>query len=350
MTNFGAFIDPLPVSDTVERAKFLEKNDYDSLWLSDETQVFASPKDMTVPELFPTLTMIAANTSKIKIGTGVIDASIRHPAKLSQSIATVDAVSNGRLLIGIGGGELANRQMYGIESKNLFSKMNESVKVIKLLLQSNFKNIKNFKGNFYSLDNAFLKISSVTKPHPPIIVSAFGPKALHLTGEEGDGWISFAHTPESFDKTYNRTIKNAAEKCGRNLESIDPYLVIPVGLHKESKKTEQIISSITKDWLVWSPDNMKLITPQISHSGLRQPYLKRSDGNPIEELQDFAKQIPDETALDMAINGTKEECIEKLSKFIKAGCKNFTCYIVPIEKSWHDAIKEFKQEVVSYFK
>src|SRR5437899_1737290 len=135
-TTLGAFIDPLTIAQSVDRAKFLEKCGFDSLWLSDETLVFNSPPDMVVPELFPTMAMVAAATKKVKVGTGVIDASIRHPAKTAQSIATVDTIAGGRMLVGIGGGEAGNRDPFGMPLDHPFGRMEEAVKILKLLFKA----------------------------------------------------------------------------------------------------------------------------------------------------------------------------------------------------------------------
>lgn len=348
-TTLGAFIDPLPIVQSVERAKFFEGCGFDSVWLSDETLVFNSPPDMVVPELFPTLTMVAAATKKVRVGTGVIDASIRHPAKTAQSIATVDTIAGGRLLVGIGGGESGNRDAFGMPLDHPFGRMEEAVKIMKLLFAASCKRPVSFSGRFYSLQDAYLKIHPVILGGPPIIISAFGPRALKLAGEVGDGWLSFSHTPKSYEMTLKGPITDAAKKANRTLRDFQTAFVVPVGFSKDGRKAAKMIAPIAKDWMVWSPDNMKLLAPDVRQPEVRQPYAKKNDAKSIKFLAALASQIPDEIALQTTATGSLDECIEQLMRFSKAGAKRLICYVVPIDGEWAGTVKEFCRRVLPHF-
>lgn len=349
MTSIGAFIDPLPYPDYVERAKVLEEAGFGSAWVSDETIVFGSPENMVVGDVFPTLTMLSANTKSVKIGTGVIDATIRHPAKTAQAIATVDAISNGRLIVGIGAGETVNREMYGIPTDHLFGRMKESLRIIKQLWSSDHSNPTSFSGDFYSLRNAYLKIKPATKPHPPLYVSAFGPATLRLAGEEGDGWLSFSHTPGSFQTVYNGIIREAAEKAGRTLDSVSPALVIPVAFSDDIRKAESEAAKVAKGWLAWTPDNLKLVAPEARHPGTRHAYIKRHGQAALDECNRIAESIPDEAALSTSVYGNAESCVSKLEAFVKAGCTNFTLYFIDMGVPWAETVREFARMVLPHF-
>ncbi len=348
-TTLGAFIDPMTIAQSVERAKFFEGCGFDSVWLSDETLVFNSPPDMVVPELFPTMAMVAAATKKVKVGTGVIDASIRHPAKTAQSIATVDTIAGGRLLIGIGGGEAGNRDPFGMPLDHPFGRMEEATKIMKLLFAASHKRPVSFSGRFYSLQDAYLKIRPVTRGGPPIIVSAFGPRALDLAGGVGDGWLSFSHTPESYKMTLRGPIADAAKKANRTLRDFQTVLVVPVGFSKDGRKAARVVSPIAKDWMVWSPDNMKLVAPDVRQPEVRQPYAKKNDAKSIKLLADLASQIPDEIALQTTATGSVDECVEQLMRFSKAGARRLICYVVAIDGDWTGTVREFSRRVLPHF-
>lgn len=345
----GVFIDPMTPQDSAERAKFFERCGFYSVWLSDETIVFNSPPDLVVPELFPTLAVVSGATKKVKVGTGVIDASIRHPAKTAQAIATVDSLSGGRLVVGIGGGEVGNHELFGILMDHPFGRMEEVVKIQKLLLESSYKNPVSFSGRFYSLSGAYLKIKPATKPHPPIIVSAFGPNALRLAAEHADGWLSFSHSPRSFSQVLNGPIKQNAERANRKLTRFETVLVVPVALSSNEKRAASVVAPIAKDWLVWSPDNMKLLVPGGDQPRVRQPYAKSNRPEAIRELAELAAKIPDEVALETAAYGSASHCTEQLLSFGKAGCKHIILYFVTVERGWSETVKEFARKVLPHF-
>jgi alkanesulfonate monooxygenase SsuD/methylene tetrahydromethanopterin reductase-like flavin-dependent oxidoreductase (luciferase family) len=345
----GSAIDPMPVDKTAETAKFLEGCGFNSVWLSDETIVFNSPPEMVVPELFPTLAMVAASTNRVKVGTTVIDASIRHPAKAAQSIATVDSIARGRLLVGIGGGEAGNREPFGIPMDHPFGRMEEAVKVMKLLFAASYRSPVSFSGRFYTLKDAYLKIRPVQEGGPPIIISAFGPKALRLAGDVGDGWLSFAHTPESYRQTLRGPVAQAARSAGRDLKGFETTIVIPICISKDQSKVAKVMSGIAKDWLVWSPDNMKLIAPEIEQPLLRQPYAKRNDTAAIGALAKLAARIPDDIALKMTVSGSADECVEQLSRFVRAGVSHVVLYIVAIDELWTTAAREVSEKILPHF-
>ena len=311
----GVAIDPMLVDKTARTARFLESCGYDSVWMSDETLVFNSPPDLVVPELFPTLAVVAASTKKVQIGTAVIDASIRHPAKTAQSVATVDSISGGRLHVGIGGGEAGNREPFGISMDHPFGRMEEAVKVMKLLFNATYQNPASFSGKFYSLKDAYLKIRPARAGGPPIIISAFGPRALRMAGQIGDGWLSFGHTPESYKTVLDGPVADAARTAGRTLRGFETTIVVPIGLSKDRSKATKVVGGIAKDWIVWSPDNMKLVAPQTPQPRVRQPYAKRNEPAAIETLAELARMIPDDIAMRTAISGSADECIEQLSRF-----------------------------------
>ena len=185
----------------------------------------------------------------------------------------------------------------------------------------------------------------------PVIVSAFGPRALRLAGEVGDGWLSFSHTPESYRSVMRGPIAEAAKRAGRTLQGFETSLVLPIGVSKDRAKLTKVIGGIAKDWMVWSPDNMRLVAPELEPPGVRQPYAKRNEGAAVDALRRVSRQIPDEIAMRTAIAGSPSECIEQLAAFSRAGLRRAILYIVAVDQSSssRQAARTVARQVLPHF-
>jgi len=148
------------VSEMARAAVLAERLGFDSAWSPDETvgyQMEYGPSAI-IPDVFGSLTTIAAKTKKIHVGSGVVDGLIRHPAKLAQSAATLDSASDGRFLLGIGGSEAGNHEPFGIPTDNPYGRIKETIQIARLLWKSSYKERVNYDGRFHTLKEAYLRI------------------------------------------------------------------------------------------------------------------------------------------------------------------------------------------------
>lgn len=118
------------------------------------------------------------------MGTCVTDPLRRHPAVTAQLAITLDLISNGRAILGIGAGEAFHLNPYGIAWERPISRLEEAVRVIKKLWSEDFAD---YNGVFFKLKRAVVIKKSVQKPYPPIWIGAMRPRALRVVGVLGDG-------------------------------------------------------------------------------------------------------------------------------------------------------------------
>jgi alkanesulfonate monooxygenase SsuD/methylene tetrahydromethanopterin reductase-like flavin-dependent oxidoreductase (luciferase family) len=354
---FGAFVSPGHPSLLLEKAKLLEENGFDSVWVEDEILLPFSSDQEIVPDLFPSLAALATNTKRVNVGSCVIDAGIRYPVKVAHAIATIDSIAGGRMIAGIGGGETINHVPFGVPAEHFYQRMEESITCIKLLLSADYTHPANYFGKFFCLKDGYLKIKSLTRPHTPLYVSAFGPKALHLAATLGDGWISFSHTPTTYEKTLNGPIKSAVQEAGRSLNSLGTVLSIQTVLAEDAEIAAKAAASHAKDWIVLAPDNMKMLVPRVKQTLGRQPYAARAESDWIMKLHALSRQIPDEVASETTLHGDVESVIEQVSQFAKAGCKHLIIYPTPVARGaplsyerWEQTIREIGSSVIQHFK
>src|SRR4029453_5094260 len=129
---------------------------------------------------------------------------------------TLDRITKGRAILGIGAGEAQNVVDFGIEFSKPVSKFKEQLEVIEKLFESNPDNNVTYEGIYYKLINACLQAQSIRKPRPPVYIAAGAPKTLELCAKYGDGWIPIGYTPALF-KHHANVIKDHAKKNSRDI-------------------------------------------------------------------------------------------------------------------------------------
>ncbi|MGH7885484.1 MAG: LLM class flavin-dependent oxidoreductase [Thermodesulfobacteriota bacterium] len=212
--NFGKFAGKKQI---LELSVTAEELGYDSLWVSDHVVV---PKDHKgfgniFYDPIVTLSFIAAKTNKIKLGTSVIVLSYRNPIVFAKEISTLDVLSEGRIILGVGAGWLKEEfDALGINYNERGLQTNEALKIMKELY---LKESYDFKGKYYK----FSKIEFYPKPFnnriPQIWVGGGSPSALKRSVEYGDGWHAVGSSPDEI-KEKLAEINNLLLKYGKNRE------------------------------------------------------------------------------------------------------------------------------------
>ena len=147
---------------------------------------------------------------------------------------------------------------------------------------------------------------------------------LELAGQLADGWIPFAHTPESYQKSLGK-IKESARAANRPFSDFEPACIIPTVVSNYAQEAERLALKWGKICLSWSVDNMKLIVPGMGHPDVRQLYLKQKKY--LETLNALAGRLPDAAAVKMGIWGKPDACINRIEEFLHAGCKGSRFFV-----------------------
>ena len=192
--NFGPCADPA-VALRVARAA--EAAGFESVWTGEhvvlpDPQAPPSPAPPGAPMLDPAvaLAFLAAGTQRLRLGTGIIILPQRNPLVLAKELASLDVVSNGRLLFGLGAGYLrAEFDALGVSFEQKGPRTSEAIEVIRTLW-THEKPV--FQGRFWSFSGIQAHPHPVQKPHPPIIVGGHSPGAFRRAVAQGDGWYGFA--------------------------------------------------------------------------------------------------------------------------------------------------------------
>jgi F420-dependent oxidoreductase-like protein len=198
-------------------------------------------KDPCCLEAWTLLAALAAQTQRIRVGTLVTGNTYRSPVIVAKMAATVDQISGGRLILGLGAGWLRSEHesfgfRYGTAGERA-RRLVESVEVIKMLFT---RESSTFDGKYYSLQNAPFEPRPIQKPHPPILIGGMGPKIVQpLAARHAQIWHLVA--PRNDPEEVRRLVQHFDSLCdaeGRNPDDVEKAISLsPKQLRSESIAT-----------------------------------------------------------------------------------------------------------------
>jgi probable F420-dependent oxidoreductase len=167
------------IRDVIRRAEALG---FHSLWVQEE--ILDAPATLDPVEL---LTYASALTERVRLGTAVLVLPTRSPVHLAKSLATLDQLSDGRLIVGVGlGGDTGHYPAFGIPADRRTARFTATVELLRRLW---VESLVTFESPFWTLERVSLEPKPVQKPHPPIWIGARHPAALRRAAELSDGFI-----------------------------------------------------------------------------------------------------------------------------------------------------------------
>src|SRR5437867_1026693 len=281
----------------------LEDWGFESVWSGDHVS-FHNP-------IFESLTLLASYvplTSRIKLGTAVYLLALRSPAIAAKMTATLDVLSGGRLIFGVGvGGENPKEfEVCGVPHRERGARVTEAIEVMRALWRDA---PASFNGRFTRFETVSIDPKPVQRPGPPIWIGGRSDAALVRAGRQGDGWISYVVHAERYAKAVAR-IREEAGDAGRTLDGfVNAHLAfITVGDDYEKARA------------TW----VRLLSKRYAQ-----------DFGPLAGTYGFI--------------GPAAQCAEQLERFIEAGC---ACFVMNPICDNEDTERQFEQiaaEIVPRF-
>jgi alkanesulfonate monooxygenase SsuD/methylene tetrahydromethanopterin reductase-like flavin-dependent oxidoreductase (luciferase family) len=199
----------------VEAARRAEQAGFDSVWAGDS--LLARPRG----EPLTLLAGVAGATTRVTLGTAVLLPLLRHPVSLAHSLATLDRIARGRVIVGVGpGAELpgthAELATLGVPSDRRVSAMLAGIERTRRLWRNEEAGLE-------------LQPKPFRPDGPPIWLGGSGPRMLRLAGTTFDGWLPFSPTPAEYESGL-RAVRESAERAGRDPSSVatGAYLTVAV--------------------------------------------------------------------------------------------------------------------------
>lgn len=216
-------------SDAAPRWRRAEGLGFDHAWTYDHLTWGGLP-DSPWYGTTPTLTAAALVTSTIKLGTFVTSPNFRHPLTLTREVLSLDDISGGRFLCGIGSGGVIDSTILGgdlLTPRQTVDRLAEFVELLDKLLTTDGVD---YQGEYFSTRNARTLPGCVQQPRVPFVMAANGPRSLRLATRYGAGWVTTGGTSDDFDTWFgsvtdlSRRLDGVLESEGRDSAEFDRYL------------------------------------------------------------------------------------------------------------------------------
>lgn len=321
-------------SDIVDFVVEAEKLGVDSAWSAE-----AWGMDAIVP-----LAYLAARTSVLKLGTGIMQVSARAPVMTAMTAQSMDTVSNGRFLLGLGvSGPQVVEGLHGVAFAKPLSRLRETIDIIRMGLRG--EKIA-YEGEHFVLprpggEGKPIRLAQPRRAEVPIYLATLGPKSLEFTGEVADGWLGTSFMPEHAD-VFLEPLRRGAERAGRSLADIDIQVG---GLFAVDEDIERLIAS-RRPGMAFTLGAMGSAQTNFYNDAYRRAGYQDAAIEVqrlwIEGKRDEAmRRVPEEMILKSGIIGTEAMVRERLRAYRDAGVT--TLRLSTEGKTWPQRLEHLAQ-------
>jgi F420-dependent oxidoreductase-like protein len=296
----------------VEFAVEAERLGVDSAWSAE-----AWGRDAVVP-----LAFLAARTTRLRLGTGIMQISARAPAMTAMTAMTLSAVSGGRFLLGLGAsGPQVVEGLHGRPFARPLGRMRETIEIVRLAFAGE---ALRYSGRDHELplpggQGKALRLALDPDPQIPIYLATLTPKALELTGEIADGWLGTSFTPEHANAHLDHLAAGAA-RAGRSLSDLD----LAVGGSVEFGDAVEEMIQRRKPQLAFTLGAMGSPTTNFYNDAYKRGGFEDA-ATEVQKLwvegkrEEATRRVPDEMVLQSSFLGTDQMVRERIRKYRDVG-------------------------------
>ena len=280
----------------LEVARTAENADFDAFFRSDHYLTMGGDGLPGPTDSWVTLAGLARETTDIKLGTLLTSATFRLPGLLAISVAEVDAMSRGRVELGLGAGWFeAEHTAYGVpfpSTKERFERLEEQLEIITGLWTTPVGSTYTFEGRHYQVKDSPALPKAVQSPHPPVIVGGLGPKrtpdlAARFANEYNAPFVNPADASKQF-----ALVREACERAGRNPSELTYSFATTVccgvdeaELERRASKTGQSLENLRTYATAGTPQQVVDRLAEFSNAGAQVAYLQVLDMNDLDHIR-----------------------------------------------------------------
>jgi alkanesulfonate monooxygenase SsuD/methylene tetrahydromethanopterin reductase-like flavin-dependent oxidoreductase (luciferase family) len=296
----GAFIGTgRNLERALDRVRRAEELGYESAYVTH----IAARDSLTV------LTRYASVTERIRLGTGVLPIFSRTPASAAQTAATIDEISNGRMVLGIGvSHRVTVENWFDAEITKPVTQMREYAGIVRAILNGE----EPPAGEFFNSRFAFMGYPP--RPELPIYIAALSPNMLRLAGEIADGVMLWLCNPQYIRETVIPEVRSGRERAGKTLEGFDVVAAVPVGVTDDPDAAR---AAFRKDLIPYA--SLPFYRAMLERSGFGADLAAFDEGMAGGDRDQAMAGLSDELLASLAGLGDGDAARAKVVEYQEAG-------------------------------
>jgi 5,10-methylenetetrahydromethanopterin reductase len=322
------------VGEMAELAARAEALGYDDVWLADE-RFFR--------EVYAMLAVCGRSTKRVRLGPGVTDPYSRHPALTAMAIATLDEITEGRAVLGIGAGVSGLREL-GIDSAKSATAIREAIQLIRRLLAGDAVTVK---GEQVSLRDGRLDFKPL-RADVPIYVASQRAAGCRVAGRVADGAIMQGALAEPLVRFFRETVHGAAREAGRDPGRIDLVARLNVCVHDDRRVARDLMR----------PTIVRSLTAQANDfftfamTGVTIPAALADEVRALKYTHDpallraIAPEVPDALVDACTLTGPPDEMAREIIRLARSGITQLMVYPLGENGRIEATVERFQREVM----
>jgi 5,10-methylenetetrahydromethanopterin reductase len=315
-------------------ARFAEAHDFETLWYGDE-KFFRDP--------YVSLTYLAHHTEHIRLGVCVTDPYTRHPALTAMAVGTLDDVTGGRAVLGLGAGSSGLHSM-GLRQSRPVAALREAITLIRRLWAGETVTMQ---GEVIAFHGGELNFRA--RPDIPILIASSGHQILRLAGEMADSIMLGDLASARVIAPALAEVRRGAERSGRSLAGVPLIARANLILSDDPSAARAPM----RPWIavgLWHTyprwDNAFNYSPEWDERFKdMRAFIERHGGKPrnvgdFTLIAEYTDLIPDELVRDTALVGTSDEVVQQIVELASTGITQIALYPMPLEGQTIESVLE----------
>ena len=294
--------------DVAEFARAADDLGYHSIWMAEAWSLDA----------FMILTSLVPHTRRIGLGTSIVNVYSRTPALIGQSVATLDALSGGRAILGLGAsGPQVIEGWHGVPYRQPLQRTRETIDIVRTILR---RERLVYDGEVFKLGMGLKLINHPVRPAVPIVIASLGPRNVELTAEVADGWMPTVYSPSKGPEVFTSALESGRAKRSPALGALTVYGNAPVAITDRPEMARAVVRQMLALYLGGMGSREENF-----YNRLVQRYGYVDEARTVQDLylsgkrDDAAAAVPDTLIDDLAAIGDAAAVKDKLAQFATAG-------------------------------
>jgi F420-dependent oxidoreductase-like protein len=302
------YADYLPREMVVAYVQEADRLGYDTVWVAEAYGWDA----------FTICAQLAVATERIKIGTGIVNVFSRSPALIAQTAGSLDLISNGRFVLGLGtSGHQVVEGWHGVKFERGVRRMRETIEIVRMVLKR--ERVK-YEGEIFHLDMGLKLITHPIRDTIPIYLATLTPPGVALAGEMADGWLPVFFSPAHFEEVIRPGLDRGAARAGRPLSELSVCPIQPVVVTDDRAAGRDASRAHLALYIGGMGSREKNYYNQLWVSYGYDEEARRIQDLYLDRRRDEAMALITDEMVDLTtIIGPAEECRERLEELAKVG-------------------------------